>query len=26
VFVETGQSGSSTAGPVLERFLRAAQP
>ena len=25
VFVETGQSGSRTAGPVLEAFLRAAK-
>ena len=25
VFVEVGQSGSSTAGPILEAFLREAQ-
>jgi hypothetical protein len=26
VFVETGVSGSHTAGPLLERFLRASRP
>jgi cell division protein FtsI/penicillin-binding protein 2 len=26
VFVETGESGSRTAGPILEEFLRGARP